>query len=1197
MKKMRKRTISGIYAGIFACISLAAQAQYVSKVFEFLPAPGQFTNENIGRRASVDNVIGNSANMVSLGSFGGYIVVGFDQPIVNDPRNPYGVDFSIKGNSFAGNAYGQWCEPGAVQVMKDLNRDGLPNDGEWYELAGSDYYLSTTQRNVTVTYYNPHYSAGYAVPWAADNGTYGALVVNRFHQHPYYPDPFDFDEYPIRDSISFTGNKIRGTVNMSAPSYLNPHRAPAFGYCDSKGNNDPLTNPRNPYTDGTDGFDLSWAVDRDGSPVELDTAHFVRIYNAGFANIGWLGEWSTEVLAVGITAPDPSYVPQDYYRHYIGITQLHVLKGHSCRYDGILFKNGRPQTDGTPHWWTSDPEIAVVDNAGNLSALEPGDIWLYFSQKDGITPDSVPVSIVELENVILEMEGNSPISSDSASLFINEKIYIIGECGDSRTATLNGSRANRFIYEPLSWTSSRPEVGTIDNGLFCGIAPGRTMVYAAATSQPDLKDSILIIVKPIPEVQPIKKQIQIPTFKPQGSYKPTELFTTGSDAEIILNSVASNPGAAAPGIEKNNFTYNFTPDKYTSDTVLFNLTVFGGEHEFDLIFNYMPAIRNAGKQLLYTFVDTLNQVQAIKYYLPASGETGTLAEFQPETVRDMQVDGAYLFLATDKKLYRYNLSTGELENTLTPPFAPEKTLVVANRLFVSGKQDGQPKLLACYKTDLSSAETIDLPDELTAMTAFGDNVYALLNGADNSTMAVVSAGTNAVALAKTLDWGRDGLNVTDLVAKGNQLFAVRKKSDAASAAVISFLPADETRTVTESLDVEYQPFNTSAIIEPVNGDVLVLKNRRGFTEFNTATLTLGSSTFMRDNARYAAGAVYDPVDGKFYVAHTGASGSKGTVFAANDYSFESNFEGLGHVPACLRFAPELSVNDRPDVNTPLSAASIVERKASAVVTINKTNFADVENNFRIYPKSPHPFLAWERAGENLRYSAFFDGQVSEDSTVTVEIEAIDHYGCAASASFDLTIMPRIYTPRISTPLLDQTVAADADVLELSLGETFEFFDANVPAENVKTLLANSNPALVTANLETNNDLLRLSFAPGRKGTATITVRGATVESSPDDPQQPESKFVDAVFTVTVGTGVTGLAKPTAGRLQVYPTLTHGNITVVLDEAQPVAIFNATGLPVKLFQAKPGANSIDLSSLPNGLYLIKTLSATAKTIKN
>jgi len=184
------------------------QAQYATKVFDFLPAPGQFTNTSIGISSASTNVVGNTSSMVSLGSFGGTIIVGFDQPIVNDPQNPYGVDFSIEGNSFGGNLYGQWCELGAVQVMKDLNHNGLPDDGEWYELAGSDYWLSTTRRNVTMTYYNPHYSKGHAVTWKCDNKDYGAMVSNRFHTQPYYPDPFDFGTV-ILDSVSFTGNRMK----------------------------------------------------------------------------------------------------------------------------------------------------------------------------------------------------------------------------------------------------------------------------------------------------------------------------------------------------------------------------------------------------------------------------------------------------------------------------------------------------------------------------------------------------------------------------------------------------------------------------------------------------------------------------------------------------------------------------------------------------------------------------------------------------------------------------------------------------------------------------------------------------------------------------------------------------------------------------------------------------------------------------
>ena len=63
--------------------------------------------------------------MVSLGGFGGYIVVGFDHSI--QASGGYGgYDFSITGNQFSGSS-----EPGVVWVMPDENGNGEPDDGPW----------------------------------------------------------------------------------------------------------------------------------------------------------------------------------------------------------------------------------------------------------------------------------------------------------------------------------------------------------------------------------------------------------------------------------------------------------------------------------------------------------------------------------------------------------------------------------------------------------------------------------------------------------------------------------------------------------------------------------------------------------------------------------------------------------------------------------------------------------------------------------------------------------------------------------------------------------------------------------------------------------------------------------------------------------------------------------------------------------
>ena len=109
------------------------------KVYHLRPAPGQFiaqisgqTEEEACRYAETRMNVQN--NYVSLGAWGGYIIVGFDHSVYNKPdvSSNGGYDFAIIGNPFDGSS-----EPGIVYVMQDENGDGLPND-TWYELRGSE---------------------------------------------------------------------------------------------------------------------------------------------------------------------------------------------------------------------------------------------------------------------------------------------------------------------------------------------------------------------------------------------------------------------------------------------------------------------------------------------------------------------------------------------------------------------------------------------------------------------------------------------------------------------------------------------------------------------------------------------------------------------------------------------------------------------------------------------------------------------------------------------------------------------------------------------------------------------------------------------------------------------------------------------------------------------------------------------------
>ena len=153
------------FSALFIATLFTVKAQYISEVLEYKPAPGQFINSSPwGVPESANSIIGGITGSMSLGAFGGYVVFTFDNPVENHPDNPFGVDFTIFGNPLE-----EWSEQGIVEVMKDENDNGLPDD-MWYELAGSDYFFSSSIKQYEVTYTNPNMDAAADVPWTDNQG-------------------------------------------------------------------------------------------------------------------------------------------------------------------------------------------------------------------------------------------------------------------------------------------------------------------------------------------------------------------------------------------------------------------------------------------------------------------------------------------------------------------------------------------------------------------------------------------------------------------------------------------------------------------------------------------------------------------------------------------------------------------------------------------------------------------------------------------------------------------------------------------------------------------------------------------------------------------------------------------------------------------------------------------------------------------
>lgn len=362
----------------FAVSVNVANAQFISEVLEYNPAPGQFINSSPwGVPNSANSLVGGVTGSMSLGAFGGYVVFKFDKPVDNHPDNPYGVDFTIMGNPLI-----DWSEPGIVSVMKDENNNGLPDD-TWYELAGSDYFFSSTIKNYEVTYTNPNQATAADVSWFDNQGNNGSVLVNSFHNQPYYPIT---DSFPIINSEQYilSGTRIADEVDRSISTYIKSYRKP-FGYVDNQLRGvAPYTIPDNPYTSdkensGGDAFDIDWAVDEKGNYVDLNEIDFVKVHNGVLANAGWLGEVSTEITGAVDVEPNASVT---------GILDIIVLKElpdtietKHYQIEAFAFHKGRLQTN-TQIVWESNISEATVDAANMLTIGKSGELILTASLAD-----------------------------------------------------------------------------------------------------------------------------------------------------------------------------------------------------------------------------------------------------------------------------------------------------------------------------------------------------------------------------------------------------------------------------------------------------------------------------------------------------------------------------------------------------------------------------------------------------------------------------------------------------------------------------------------------------------------------------------------------------------------------------------------------------------------------------------------------
>lgn len=292
---------------------------FADTVLEFAPAPGQFVNHPsfndpvraLGPPSGGGTSAPNNNSIVSLGGFGGFIVLGFDHTVVDDPLNPFGMDAIVYGNAYwvGGDRNRHWAECATIEISADENGNGLADD-TWYLIPGShitdpigQFASKTWDDNTTDIRFPPEdelwippgdYGTWETQAFALPVSLFESAVVTNPNAGGQSEGIFGYADYsPTLVLGDLNGDNVVDDTAMSPDEFY--------------------TSPDDPYTvgmtagsGGGDAFDIAWAIDPwTGEPAGLKGFDFIRLTSAVDSVSPIFGEKSAEIDAVADVAPDP----------------------------------------------------------------------------------------------------------------------------------------------------------------------------------------------------------------------------------------------------------------------------------------------------------------------------------------------------------------------------------------------------------------------------------------------------------------------------------------------------------------------------------------------------------------------------------------------------------------------------------------------------------------------------------------------------------------------------------------------------------------------------------------------------------------------------------------------------------------------------------------------------------------------------
>ncbi len=136
-------------------------------------------------------------------------------------------------------------------------------------------------------------------------------------------------------------------------------------------------------------------------------------------------------------------------------------------------------------WSTSNPDVAQVDQQGNVSAIAPGNAIITVTTADGGKEATCQVTVTA---------PPTPVEVTGISIKQTTTIAI----GDSETLSITYSPADANTGKGVTWSSGNESVATVNaNGNVTGIAAGTAIITVTSTTNPAITASCTVTVQAV----------------------------------------------------------------------------------------------------------------------------------------------------------------------------------------------------------------------------------------------------------------------------------------------------------------------------------------------------------------------------------------------------------------------------------------------------------------------------------------------------------------------------------------------------------------------------------------------------------------------------------------------------------------------------------------------------------------------------